>query len=351
MLQRADTKLPASVPALVRRSVLGCFHLGDVDLAVVFRLGLLVDMAARRMVFLEAAGLVAAAFFPGFGGHRRANCLPRPWRRKVVLAVPRHDLGAEQVAAFREMGVGAMLWKGRTAPDPVPHNPEQLMCLDPGAPFDALEVEHPVEQSCCKLRQDGVTLLCPLYGKCGYQRQKPLAMDSDVIVCAHDSLFHMKAEVIGTVGLLVIDEGFWQAGLRGLDGKAKLTLDGLEPVRSSPACYDSKNKLHIANTADLVATRMKLWKALHVSEPGVLRHGLLAATGLTVEECQIAAALERRRLRDAGLLPGMDPAERRARIAKIMPPDGMPWAPPGRCAILWLIIAEALENGGCPELC
>lgn len=265
--------------------------------------------------------------------------------RKVVFAVPRHDLGAEQVAAFREMGVSAMLWKGRTAPDPVPHNPEQLMCLDPGAPFDALEVEHPVEQSCCKLRQDGVTLLCPLYGKCGYQRQKPLAMDSDVIVCAHDSLFHMKAEAIGTVGLLVIDEGFWQAGLRGLDGKAKLTLDGLEPVRSSPACYDSKNKLHIANTADLVATRMKLWKALHVSEPGVLRHGLLAATGLTVEECQIAAALERRRLRDAGLLPGMDPAERRARIAKIMPPDGMPWAPPGRCAILWLIIAEALENG------
>jgi len=265
--------------------------------------------------------------------------------RKVVFAVPRHDLGAEQVAAFREMGVSAMLWKGRTAPDPGPHNPEQLMCLDPGAPFDALEVEHPVEQSCCKLRQDGVTLLCPLYGKCGYQRQKPLAMESDVIVCAHDSLFHMKAEAIGTVGLLVIDEGFWQAGLRGLDGKAKLTLDGLEPVRSSPACYDGKNKLHIANTADLVASRMKLWKALHVSDPGVLRHGLLAATGLTVEECRTAAGLERRRMRDAGLLPGMDPAERRARITKIMPPDGMPWAPPGRCATLWLILAEALENG------
>mgnify|MGYP003348549080 CR=1 FL=1 len=57
------------------------------------------------------------------------------------------------------------------------------------------------------------------------------------------------------MGLLVIDEGFWQAGLRGLDGKAKLTLDGLEPVRSSPACYDGRNKLHIANTADLVAVR------------------------------------------------------------------------------------------------
>ncbi|MCX7345158.1 MAG: hypothetical protein NTU78_05370, partial [Alphaproteobacteria bacterium] len=265
--------------------------------------------------------------------------------RKVVFAVPRHDLGAEQVAAFHEMGVSAMLWKGRTAPDPVPHNADQLMCLDPEATFDALEVEHPVEQSCCSLRQNGIAHLCPLYGKCGYQHQKPLAEASAIIVCAHDNLFHVKAEAIGTVGLLVIDEGFWQAGLRGLDGKAKLTLDGLEPVRSSPACYTRKNKLNIEGTADLVAARMKLWKALHVSEPGVLRHGLLAATGLTVEECQKAAALEHRRLRNAGLLPGMAAAERRARIAKIMPPDGIPWAPPGRCATLWLILAEALETG------
>ena len=164
----------------------------------------------------------------------------------------------------------------------------------------------PSNRAAAALRQNGITHLCPLYGKCGYQRQKPLAEASDVIVCAHDSLFHMKAEAIGTVGLLVIDEGFWQAGLRGLDGKAKLTLDGLEPVRSSPACYTRKNKLNIEGTADLVAARMKLWKALHVSEPGVLRHGLLAATGLTVEECRKAAALEHRRLRNAGLLPGMD---------------------------------------------
>jgi putative DNA primase/helicase len=265
-------------------------------------------------------------------------------RRKVVYAVPRHDLGAEQVAAFGKLGVSAMLWKGRTAPDPVPHNAEQLMCLDPEATFDALEVEHPVEQSCCSVKRSDIRQFCPHYNACAYQRQKPLAEVSQVIVCAHDSLFHIKAEAIGTVGLLVIDEGFWQVGLRGLDGKATLTLDGLEPVRSSPACYH-KNKLNIAGTADLVAARMKLWKALQASEPGVLRHGLLLAAGLTVEECEKAAALEHRRLRDAGLLPGMPAGERRARIAKIMPPDGIPWAPPGRCATLWLILAAALETG------
>ncbi len=44
--------------------------------------------------------------------------------RKVVYAVPRHDLGAEQVTAFAALGLRAMLWKGRTAPDPSPENPD-----------------------------------------------------------------------------------------------------------------------------------------------------------------------------------------------------------------------------------
>ncbi|RMH38590.1 MAG: toprim domain-containing protein, partial [Alphaproteobacteria bacterium] len=67
--------------------------------------------------------------------------------RKVVYAVPRHDLGVEQVTAFEALGLRAMLWKGRTAPDPTDDNPDRLMCLDTEATFDALEIEHPVEQS------------------------------------------------------------------------------------------------------------------------------------------------------------------------------------------------------------
>ena len=265
--------------------------------------------------------------------------------RKVVYAVPRHDLGAEQVSAFRALGVRAMLWKGRSAPDPSPQNPEQLMCRDPEATFDALEIEHPVEQSCCKIKRGGQLHLCAHYRACGYQRQKPYAQSADVIVCAHDSLFHMKPEVIGEVGLLVVDEAFWQSGLRGLDGKATLTQDGLEPGKASIICYDGKGKISIRATADLVAARTRLWKALQVSETGPLRIGLLEAVGLTPEECRQAATLERRRMRNAGLLPGMSPGERRKRMEAVLPPAGEPWSPPGRCATLWLILAEALENG------
>jgi putative DNA primase/helicase len=72
---------------------------------------------------------------------------------------------------------------------------------------------------------------------------------------------------------------------------------------------------------------------------------LLEAVGLTSEECRAAATLERRRMRDAGLLPGMSTVERRKRIERVLPPVGEPWAPPGRCATLWLILAEALETG------
>ncbi len=155
----------------------------------------------------------------------------------------------------------------------------------------------------------------------------------------------MKPEAIGTVGLLVIDEAFWQSGLRGLDGKATLTQEGLEPGRTSLVCYGSRGRIDMVATADLVAARGRLWKALQVAEPGPLRHGLLDAVGLTTEECRNAATLERRRMRDAGLLPGMSTMERRKRIETVLPPAGEPWAPPGRCATLWLILAEALETG------
>ena len=265
--------------------------------------------------------------------------------RKVVYAVPRHDLGAEQVAAFEALGLRAMLWKGRTAPDPTDDDPDRLMCLDTEATFDALEIEHPVEQSCCKVKNGAELLLCPWFHDCGYQRQKPMAQAAQVIVCAHDSLFHMKPQAIGEVGLLVIDEAFWQSGLRGLDGKATLTQDGLEPGRTSLTCYGSRGRMDVGATADLIAARERLCKALRVTEPGPLRLGLLEAVGLTPEDCRNAATLERRRMRDAGLRPGMSPVERRKRIEAVLPPAGEPWAPPGRCATLWLILAEALENG------
>lgn len=265
--------------------------------------------------------------------------------RKVVYAVPRHDLGAEQVAAFATLGVNAMLWKGRTALDPTPESPEQLMCRDLGAIADALEVEQPVEQSCCKVKRDGRLHVCRLHSACGYQAQKGPARTADVVVTAHDSLFHMRPRDIGSVGLLVIDEAFWQAGLCGLDGKAQLTLDGLAPDTPHLTCYDRAGTIDWDASNDLSVLRGRLWRVLDSGIVGPIPHALLVAAGLSPEDCRMAATLERRQVRDPGLRPGMDAATRGRKIAKVLPPFGAPWAPPGRAATMWLILADALEHG------
>ncbi len=264
--------------------------------------------------------------------------------RKVIYGVPRHDLAEEQCQGFLELGIEAMVWKGRSAPDPTPANSERLMCLDPSAPFDAIEVEQVIEPSSCKVQHDGNLHVCPLYHQCGYQAQKPRAVAAQVIVCAHDTLFYQAPKEIGDVGLLVLDEGFWTAGLRGQDGKAVLTLDGLRSTFATVICYTSRNQLHWDNTADLAAARDKLWQVLGVAWNGPLSLAALRATGLTAEECRRAAGLEHRRLRNPGLLPGMDPAERHRRMDQVLPKPGEPWAPPVRAAALWRLIAQALEN-------
>ena len=264
--------------------------------------------------------------------------------RKIVIGVPRHDLAEEQRAAFWSLDVDAMVWKGRSAPDPSPDNPDRLMCLDPSAPFDAMEVERIVETTSCKVTQRGTTHICPFYKSCGYQAQKRQLDSAQVVLTAHDTLFHKAPKELGAVGLLILDEGFWNAGLRGMDGKALLTLDGLRPDEGTVRCWTVINREDWEATADLGAQRDKLWKVIPNAPNGALSVAALKAAGLTPERCHQAASLEHRRLRNPGIIPGMDPGERRRRIADVLPKEGEPWAPPNRAAVMWLLIAEALEN-------
>jgi putative DNA primase/helicase len=295
-----------------------------------------------RLALPVAVGLgKTTAMQRGLAGLLRSGALRG---KTVVVGVPRHDLAAEQRDAFAALGVGAALWKGRSAPDPRPGEPDRLMCLDPSAPFDAMEVERVVETTSCKVTRDGVTKICAFYHQCGYQAQKPPLRRAEVVITAHDTLFHMAPKELGAVGLLVLDEGFWAAGLRGTDGKALLTLDGLRPHLGTVLCWTARNKENWEATADLHAAREKLWKVLATAPSGPLSVAALRAAGLTPQICRDASGHEHRRLRNPGLYPGMDPAERRRRIAAVLPKEGEPWAPPGRTAAMWMLIAEALEN-------
>lgn len=271
----------------------------------------------------------------------RSGCLGRG---RVVFAVPRHDLGEEQVEAFKAAGINAVLWKGRSAPDPAPENPDQRMCRDLGAQADALTAQLAVEQTACAVNRDGKDHKCPHFEVCGYQRQKRRAAYAQVIICAHDSLFHAMPQVIGRPALLVIDEGFWQAGLRGTDSPVQITIDSLDPSEKELRCYNGKGQYDYPETQFLITYRLKLWEVLQSTKSGPLRYADLKATGLTPQNCRDAASLERMRLRNPGLLPGMAPKERARKLREVIPGEGVCWTPPGRAAAMWRILADALEE-------
>lgn len=271
----------------------------------------------------------------------RSGCLGRG---RVVFAVPRHDLGEEQVEAFKAAGINAVLWKGRSAPDPTPENPDQRMCRDLEAQADALTAQLAVEQTACAVSRDGKDYKCQYFEVCGYQRQKRRATYAQVIICAHDSLFHAMPQVIGRPTLLVIDEGFWQAGLRGTDSPVQITIDSLDPSEKELRCYDGKGQYDYPETQFLITYRLKLWEVLQSTKSGPLRYADLKATGLTPQNCRDAASLERMRLRNPGLLPGMAPKERARKLREVIPGEGVCWTPPGRAAAMWRILADALDE-------
>lgn len=305
---------------------------GSTDTTPVPMLGLPVDVGLGKTSQVREQIIAALAAGRLSGG-------------KVVFAVPRHDLGEEQVEAFAAAGIAAVLWKGRTAPDPTPDKPDQRMCLDPDAQADALAAELSVEQAVCRVKRDGQTYLCPHYEVCGYQRQKRLAKSAQVIICAHDSLFHAMPKVIGRPALLVIDEGFWQSGLRGTDSPVQITVDSLDPYDADLRCYDYRNAYDYPETQFLIEHRLKLWDALQRTREGALRLTDLRAARLTPAICRDAAKLERGRLRDPDILPGMTSDERARRLNAVMPRRQGSWTPPGRAAAMWSILAQALEAG------
>jgi hypothetical protein len=95
-----------------------------------------------------------------------------------------------------------------------------------------------------------------------------------------------------------------------------LTQDSLEPDAATLTCFTTRGKVDYEATNDLLVIRGRLWKVLQTGLFGPISHALLEAAGLTATDCRFAAGLERARLRNPGLLPGMDAVTRARKIAK-----------------------------------
>jgi hypothetical protein len=125
----------------------------------------------------------------------------RPW----VYFVPTHRLGEDIVDQFAQHGVTAKVWRGRN--NPVPGQPNRMMCDDLERVDLALKCGLSVNEACCKNESSR----CPYLLTCAYQQQTMAS--PDVWIAAHENMFHSNKALGEPIGVIV-DESFWQDGLR-----------------------------------------------------------------------------------------------------------------------------------------
>ncbi|MCJ2065189.1 RepB family DNA primase [Methylobacterium sp. J-088] len=221
----------------------------------------------------------------------------------ILYAVPTHRLGAEIERQFIEHGVTARVFRGRQAPDP--DRSGQAMCDDLEAVEIALALGEPVEAACCRHKPKGMPeQVCAHFHTCAYQAQKK--RKPDVWIVAHQMLFKAQP-ALGDIEMVVVDEGFWQSGLR--IPKHGLTLDEIRAhLPLGKAREDGLQN-------DIEHFRGQLARALLAQDgsdgPGGVRREHLLRAGLTSEICTNAINAEWKLKERAPVYPGMPKAERR----------------------------------------
>src|ERR1700722_14593106 len=82
--------------------------------------------------------------------------------------------------------------------------PEALpMCLNLPAVEDAISIGHDVESTVCGSGKEGEPV-CPYRGECAYQKQKRAVAQADVVIAAHQALFHrIRKQATDGVGLVI----------------------------------------------------------------------------------------------------------------------------------------------------
>jgi hypothetical protein len=221
--------------------------------------------------------------------------------RVLIYTVDRHRLGESIEQRFAQLGVRVKVFRGRTAPDP--NHPGESMCLNPRAVALAMRTHADINSACCQQGEHK----CPMFDRCGYQRQKR-GPAPDVWIVAHDMLFHTQP-VFGAPAAVVIDEAMWSKGIRGIEREENeiewvVALDSLNRPARGPL-----------DLADAVGMRdffrRQLGQALRQQpeDGGVERKHL---EPLHDETCRQALKLEWSLLPKIAQHPGMTEAEIRA---------------------------------------
>ena len=134
--------------------------------------------------------------------------------KNVVILMPRHRLGDEQVKALMrehpDYADGVARWLGRQQDDPETPDPEhpgkfsEKMCRRPEEAKKLEDVMLSVERNLCKQGRGEKQVVCPLYDVCGFQRQKQV--EARIWLAAHECAVHEMPKAFGDVGWVMFDE-------------------------------------------------------------------------------------------------------------------------------------------------
>ena len=245
---------------------------------------------------------------------------------RVLWLVPTHKLGNETLEEMRQIGLRVAVMRGREAWDPDTIDPEEgkptiQMCLNIPAVEDAMEAGYDAEGAACgkpSKKKGESRPLCPYHGQCAYQRQKKPVAAADVVIASHQSLFHeLPTEVGRGLGLIVVDESWWQSGLK--PNRVNRLLGFADEVVQHPVLRKDKvsvNSFRYAvddvATGDLEALSVKARTAFEgTKDGGFVSQTDVLATGLTADDCAHAHKLEWQRKREGCVYPGMPLEDRR----------------------------------------
>lgn len=165
--------------------------------------------------------------------------------KTVVILIPRHDLGNEQIKRLMDehpgYSGGAAIWRGRHADDPDAPDPEHpgkflKMCQRDKEAEEIEKAKLDVERSLCKRGRGKKAVKCPLYDTCAYQGQKQVR--AGIWFAAHEVMVHRKPKALGSIGWVMIDESPIDAFVFGVEKPIELPLDKLRDP-TPPALHEN----------------------------------------------------------------------------------------------------------------
>ena len=150
-----------------------------------------------------------------------------------------------------------------------PDRPGDTMCLDLELPRAAAEAGLPRTTPCGA---------CPLRLECGYRGQ--VLGGADVVLAAHQLAFGQKPGVLPDAAVLVMDEAFYGAAMKGLDALPRIEM----PL--SDLLDDRTGAVTGADRDRLLSLRRLAFRALEGHGEGGLLREAFAAAGMTAQDAE-----------------------------------------------------------------